>query len=1412
MKKFAWAMLATMAVITSCQVEDLYNDETLCDNDKFYATICDEGSSKTVMDVHNNIRWSAGDQLVIFTKTSLGVKYQIQDSYVGKTFGYFSKVTSASGSDDFGAGMSIDHNVAYYPYLSGVGAEKRGTGYELDVVLQSEQIYAPKSFGNGSFPMAAVSSDIDLTFKNVCGGIKLQLKGTCKVASIMIEGNNGERLSGSAVVTVCADEAPSIAMAEDASTSVILNCGDGVQLNEDTATEFIISLPPVLFSQGFTLTLTDSKENAYTVETDKENEVLRSGLLVMPVLTLSEGYLSDVMKYRADAIDMGLSVKWASWNVGAVKIDDYGGLYGLGDPTGLLTSTSSVDYNYGLESICGTEYDLAHIKWGRDWRLPTREELDELVQKCTWQDHKINGVRGSLVTGPNGNQIFLPFSGNRQGTTIYERGSVGHYWSGDKYQFHSYGYYDFDVDEGAPHQFDGCSTWIGQSIRPVCVKDEDPQGFEYVDEYGVNHGQGIKIGETVWAPVNCGYHKDDYKYGKLYQWGRKYGQGYDGGLHNGNSEDVIGTYSDAIVPTLSDVEVSAVSGQHSSYSNVFYISHGENYFDWAYPHDDKLWNSGTEANPVRTEYDPCPAGWRVPTYAELDELRQNSSSWTTNDEGYYGYWFSGKSTYTSYVPQVFFPAAGYRDRDGEAIYRNLVCVYKTSMPSDFGAYCLCLNYSMIDIISLQRGYGHSVRCVQEGSGVIVQTIIDLSNGGTANSYIVSSAGSYKFTPTKGNSSESVGAIASAEVLWETFGTDVTPSVGDLVKNVKYENGVISFQTPSVYREGNAVIAAKDVSGNILWSWHIWLTDQPEDQVYFNNAGTMMDRNLGATSATPGDVGALGLLYQWGRKDPFLNSLSIHYDSMTEANSTITWPSTVSSNSSTGTMAYATANPTTFIKSNSRNYDWCYTGSSSTDNTRWTTSETSKSIYDPCPAGWRVPDGGSNGVWSKALGSSSYFSQSSLYDITNEGMNFSGKFGSASTIWYPASRYRYGYDGGLDSIGDCGNYWSASPSSNGAYYLSFTYDGNVSPLYDGSGCASGRSLRCIKEGTGSGSSASNVVDLSTDGKTANSYVVSKAGSYKFTPTKGNSSESVGAIASAEVLWESFGTDVTPSVGDLVKNVKYENGAISFQTPSVYREGNAVIAAKDVNGTILWSWHIWLTDQPEGQEYYNNAGTMMDRNLGATSAIPGDVGALGLLYQWGRKDPFLGSSSISSSTVAESTITWPSAVSSNSNTGTIAYATANPTTFITRNICNYDWYYTGSSSIDNTRWTTSEMSKSIYDPCPAGWRVPDGGSNGVWSKACGSSSYFTGYPYDSTNEGMNFSGKFGSDQAIWYPASGYRSGSDGSLHDVGFVGLYWSASPNDYRAYYLYFHFFGNVNPSYDDNRAYGRFVRCFQESK
>lgn len=333
-----------------------------------------------------------------------------------------------------------------------------------------------------------------------------------------------------------------------------------------------------------------------------------------------------------------------------------------------------------------------------------------------------------------------------------------------------------------------------------------------------------------------------------------------------------------------------------------------------------------------------------------------------------------------------------------------------------------------------------------------------------------------------------------------------------------------------------------------------------------------------------------------------------------------------------------------------------------------------------------------------------------------------------------------------------------------------------------------------EGSGEGDEdMSKYIDLSAPG-TANCYLVKQAGDYRFKAVIGNTDATVGNVKSVDVLWESFGTDVMPNVGDLIAEASYKNGYICFSTPENFKNGNAVIAAKNSKGTILWSWHIWCAEEGwQEQVYYNDAGTMMDRNLGATSATPGDVGALGLMYQWGRKDPFLGSSSISSSNVlAVSTGTWNiTSGDSTVNTDT------NPMTF-----------YTGSMSLPKVSW---ESTKTVHDPCPAGWRVPEGGGDGVWAKALGSSASVS-VSFDSSKMGINFTGIYGEAECIWYPGSGRRDYTVGSLNNVGVGGHYWSASPVHNSAYNLFIKMYEGVRPSDSSQRAAGHSVRCLQETK
>lgn len=325
MRNFFIILMATAALSTACQ--NLENPSRTDSYETLTAQIEQDGISRTSMDGHGNILWSENDQIIGYLKSSYGYRYQVKPGFVGKTYADFSKVHGSSG-DDLSAGSEWDHIVAYYPYSEDIECMRSGDTYSLSVVLPSEQTYTVDSFCNGSFPMVAVSPDNSITFRNICGGMRLQLKGTQKVTSIKIEGKNGEKLSGAAVVTGYSDSSkPSIEMSEKASETACLNCGEGVQLNEETATEFIISLPPTEFSKGFTVTITDSDSQEHTIETGKKNSVLRSSLLTMPAVsigpedeskieyTLSQGYASEGTLNNSAAHRVKTSFIYGSFSV-----------------------------------------------------------------------------------------------------------------------------------------------------------------------------------------------------------------------------------------------------------------------------------------------------------------------------------------------------------------------------------------------------------------------------------------------------------------------------------------------------------------------------------------------------------------------------------------------------------------------------------------------------------------------------------------------------------------------------------------------------------------------------------------------------------------------------------------------------------------------------------------------------------------------------------------------------------------------------------------------------------------------------------------------------------------------------------------------------------------------------------------
>lgn len=136
------------------------------------------------------------------------------------------------------------------------------------------------------------------------------------------------------------------------------------------------------------------------------------------------------------AVDLGLNVLWAPFNVGCDRpsLCMTGGYYGYGDPTGKLTSVDDKScfmyWNVSAQDdYSATEFDIARVQWGGKWRTPRRDDMDELINRCQWTFIQPKGFPpGYLIIGPNGNRIFLPLAGFRYEFEYYELGKMGYYW------------------------------------------------------------------------------------------------------------------------------------------------------------------------------------------------------------------------------------------------------------------------------------------------------------------------------------------------------------------------------------------------------------------------------------------------------------------------------------------------------------------------------------------------------------------------------------------------------------------------------------------------------------------------------------------------------------------------------------------------------------------------------------------------------------------------------------------------------------------------------------------------------------------------------------------------------------------------------------------------------------------------
>ena len=414
----------------------------------------------------------------------------------------------------------------------------------------------------------------------------------------------------------------------------------------------------------------------------------------------------------------------------------------------------------------------------------------------------------------------------------------------------------------------------------------------------------------------------------------------------------------------------------------------------------------------------------------------------------------------------------------------------------------------------------SVSIIQKGSDITYE-LENLSEKETSNSYLITHNGVFEFNATvRGNGVACEGlkepaalSPAGAKLVWQTR--------KGLISSVSLEGENIRFETTK--GTGNALIAATNASGDIIWSWHIWKPEEEILELPVESGVTAMNLNLGALMENPNDVSSYGLLYQWGRKDPLPGSPILNEGTTYTKNlevydidgNPVKIGSTSMYDTKNNTLAYSISHPTVCISNNaqySTSPDWLRPAESNTalwGNPKGTVREEgvyvnkgTKTYYDPCPIGWRVPDpqtfrhitssGGFTWASGETEGEMHWYDLGGEAEFAAQDLNGDGWINlldfqngwhlildrtSGTASYFPATtRYNGQYAMFMGSmVGLWGNYWTNTPSLDND--LKDTYRGaalafgikeytgewsfSVSPVSNG-GRADAYAIRCIKD--------------------------------------------------------------------------------------------------------------------------------------------------------------------------------------------------------------------------------------------------------------------------------------------------------------------------------------------------------------
>ncbi len=644
----------------------------------------------------------------------------------------------------------------------------------------------------------------------------------------------------------------------------------------------------------------------------------------------------------------------------------------------------------------------------------------------------------------------------------------------------------------------------------------------------------------------------------------------------------------------------------------------------------------------------------------------------------------------------------------------------------------------------------------------------------ANCFVVSAPGNYKFQAKAADGQYPAGIPEGAEVYF------TVAALG-----------------------GNTVVAYLDPADGrtVLWTWHIWASEKSLEEmsvtretVAFDDAKgrkiIMLDRLLGATTTVPGKVGADGLVYQWGRKDPMPGPSILGAWSSSGDNDIPSGSDDWTIPSFDGT-ALTTVNPDFFPAFGFRNgsdlgeatqshqagaaYATTYIGNSgSSDITGYPSFSDAvwADVANPCPAGYHVPGPDE----AKAVFGVSASVTSDDYATLDMTENL-GAYIKDCSVWFPSNGNRARKNARYLNLGSRHHAWINEISGSNGRVMTIQNTGKgtvVNPANTfNRGNATG--VRCVKNGSYEEAGAvNNAAIVWTDGSSLNANI---------------SEVSTNPISGAVELPGPANCYVVKGAGTYCFEAKdaagnwpagIPEGTKMFLKVSSAAPGNSIVCFYDKdNGKILWTWHIWVAGAEAAEmEATANGVTFLDRLLGATSVTPGSVGAIGLYYQWGRKDPMPG---VNTTGVGDDTedmkLDYVNGVKGfpgdATNKGTVnsevtppwaaaefggkshQEAAAQPTTF-----------FTGYTFADNV-YAESVFWDEAANPCPAGYTVPARETAATFFGSA-ETIFAAMFNADGTTPGMDVTTNFGcvlNGTGIWFPNNGNRARAEGRAVSLG-----------------------------------------------